>query len=153
MNNSQILDEEKLPKIIPEKKNNNVHLGVSCDGCQVFPITGIRYKCAVCPDFDFCEKCENECPHNHPFLKIRDVKHTPKKIIAIIEDDENSLEFNGQRIPMPFLEEGIQLLGGLLGEGHGQGRRCHRFRGFKEHCQKFTENMKKQAEKFCQEKT
>jgi hypothetical protein len=35
-----------------------VHAGITCDGCQMRPIQGIRYKCSVCPDFDFCEKCE-----------------------------------------------------------------------------------------------
>jgi len=48
-----------------------VHPSVICDGCQVSPITGIRYKCSVCPDFDLCERCEAEKPHSHPLLKIR----------------------------------------------------------------------------------
>mmetsp|Transcript_42101 Transcript_42101/g.95142 ORF Transcript_42101/g.95142 Transcript_42101/m.95142 type:complete len:246 (-) Transcript_42101:877-1614(-) len=32
------------------------HTGVNCDHCVV-GITGIRYRCAVCPDFDLCSKC------------------------------------------------------------------------------------------------
>ena len=42
-----------------------------CDGCEVTPIQGIRYKCSVCPDMDYCEKCESEKGHEHPMLKIR----------------------------------------------------------------------------------
>jgi len=50
-----------------------VHWGVRCDCCLRFPITGPRYKCAVCPDFDLCEGCEhddNNAPHAHPMVKI-----------------------------------------------------------------------------------
>lgn len=54
-----------------------VHDNVICDGCQINPITGIRYKCSVCPDFDLCEKCENEKPHDHPLLKIRKPDQAP----------------------------------------------------------------------------
>lgn len=50
-----------------------VHGDYICDGCDADPIVGIRYKCAVCDDFDFCEKCEKTLgpKHGHPFLKIR----------------------------------------------------------------------------------
>jgi hypothetical protein len=47
------------------------HGRVSCDGCGVHPIVGTRYKCSVCPDFDFCETCEATRDHSHPFLKIK----------------------------------------------------------------------------------
>jgi len=41
-----------------------------CDGCSK-PITGLRYHCTVCPDFDFCVKCEKAVHHpSHPFLKV-----------------------------------------------------------------------------------
>jgi len=52
---------------------NNVHEGVTCDGCQS-GIVGIRYKCSVCYDFDLCEACEAKgaAVHDlaHPLLKI-----------------------------------------------------------------------------------
>ena len=56
-----------------------IHYGIACDGCKTFPIVGIRYKCAVCDDFDFCEECEKKKgeEHNHPFLKIYEPKMTP----------------------------------------------------------------------------
>lgn len=49
------------------------HNGVTCDGCKTFPIVGVRYKCLQCPDFDFCEKCENSNYHDqtHVFMKIK----------------------------------------------------------------------------------
>lgn len=57
------------------------HFGVYCDGplCTDKPrrswIDGDRYKCAVCPDTDFCAACE-ACPvnpHNatHPLIKLK----------------------------------------------------------------------------------
>jgi len=53
---------------------NNVHHGVTCDGCNISPIVGIRYKCQGCENFDFCEKCHIELKKNHPsehqFIKI-----------------------------------------------------------------------------------
>jgi len=40
-----------------EEDKRVIHKGYTCDGCGVNDIEGIRYKCAVCADFDFCEKC------------------------------------------------------------------------------------------------
>ena len=62
---------------ISEKENISnkiVHFGVKCDGCGKFPIIGCRYKCSVCPNFDFCEDCEKKLgeKHNHPFLQIKE---------------------------------------------------------------------------------
>jgi len=49
-----------------------IHYRVKCDGCGVVPIRGIRYKCAVCPDYDLCEQCEASGKHEpaHPLVKI-----------------------------------------------------------------------------------
>jgi len=54
-----------------------VHQSVVCDACEISPITGIRYKCSVCPDFDLCEKCEATNAHEHPMLKIRKHEQAP----------------------------------------------------------------------------
>ena len=40
-----------------EVGNSIVHLGVHCDGCQSHIVSGTRYKCSCCPDFDFCSMC------------------------------------------------------------------------------------------------
>ena len=34
-----------------------VHDGISCDGCGVSPLRGVRYRCAMCPNFDLCTSC------------------------------------------------------------------------------------------------
>ena len=67
-----IFEKEKI-------SNKIMHFGVKCDGCGAFPIFGCRFKCAICPDFDYCEKCEAKLSekHNHPFLKIYEPKMNP----------------------------------------------------------------------------
>ena len=66
----------KIPKMIDGKP---VHAHYICDGCNKGPIVGIRYKCTVCPDFDYCEECEKKFAeqHGHPFLKIRRPEFAP----------------------------------------------------------------------------
>lgn len=54
--NSKI-SEEKSSNIPTEQKSAFVHEDVTCDGCGLSPITGFRYKCIICHNFDFCEKC------------------------------------------------------------------------------------------------
>lgn len=55
---------------------NPVHEGVSCDGCKMNPIIGIRYKCTVRPNFDLCEYCEASIMQPYPMTKIyRPVVH------------------------------------------------------------------------------
>ncbi|KAI1926570.1 hypothetical protein LOZ58_003204 [Ophidiomyces ophidiicola] len=55
------------------KRDGFIHRGITCDGCGVAPIQGIRYRCANCPDFDLCETCEAMDGHfkTHVFYKIR----------------------------------------------------------------------------------
>ena len=33
------------------------HIDISCDGCEMEPIIGKRFKCQVCEDRDLCEPC------------------------------------------------------------------------------------------------
>jgi len=49
-----------------------VHRGVVCDGCEVSPIKGTRYRCNECPDFDLCEPCHTKKSHDskHTFTQI-----------------------------------------------------------------------------------
>jgi len=60
--------QKEAPKV---EESAPVHRCVKCDGCGVFPIVGIRYKCYVCPNFDHCEKCEATKEHDHPFIKFK----------------------------------------------------------------------------------
>jgi len=55
-----------------------VHARVQCDGCGQHPISGIRYKCSECPDFDYCETCEAKIDHPHSFIKIKNPEQAPR---------------------------------------------------------------------------
>ncbi|KAM9264685.1 E3 ubiquitin-protein ligase HERC2 isoform 5-T5 [Cariama cristata] len=57
----------------------SVHPGVTCDGCQMFPINGPRFKCRNCDDFDFCETCFKTRKHNtrHTFGRINEPGQSP----------------------------------------------------------------------------
>lgn len=52
---------------------NCEHKGIVCDGCGESQIRGMRYKCTICTNFNYCYKCEEEKGdiHKHPFFKIR----------------------------------------------------------------------------------
>ena len=80
-----------------------VHMGICCDGplcasSQTFPsyIRGIRYKCAVCHDLDFCGNCEaspaNEHNKTHPLIKFK----TPVRHVSVTTSGENP---DGKRMP------------------------------------------------------
>ncbi len=69
------LVKEILEKVSPKPKNSEgkpVHRWISCNGCGMNPIVGVRYKCSACDNFDYCENCveiyKNE--HSHQFIKI-----------------------------------------------------------------------------------
>lgn len=60
-----------------------VHSGVSCNVCNKCNITGNRYKCFFCKDFDMCEECEAKPgghDPSHVFLKIKDTVSFNAKI-------------------------------------------------------------------------
>jgi len=55
-----------------DENKGEVHSGVVCDSCGN-TISGIRYKCSSCPDYDLCELCEKKPgvhDASHVFLKI-----------------------------------------------------------------------------------
>jgi Zinc finger, ZZ type len=68
--------------------HNHVHCdGIPCNGSR-WCIRGIRFKCAICPDFDLCEQCEQDQSFkrvqnghhaSHPMIKIR-IPYTDVKV-------------------------------------------------------------------------
>lgn len=72
-----------------EASPSQVWPGVSCDGCEEFPMVGLRYKCAVCDNFDFCESCERSLNHPHPFIKLK----TPNNSFINVTSEISRSEF------------------------------------------------------------
>ncbi|KAI5926950.1 hypothetical protein F4810DRAFT_699245 [Camillea tinctor] len=78
-----------------------VHHGICCDG-PLCPsggnhyIVGVRYKCAVCHDTDFCANCEASPANNHnkthPLIKFK----TPVRHVSVTTTGEHE---DGQRLP------------------------------------------------------
>lgn len=80
-----------------------VHMGICCDGplcsnTQGYPtyIRGVRYKCAVCHDLDFCASCEanpaNDHNKTHPLIKFK----TPVRHVSVTTTGEHQ---DGKRMP------------------------------------------------------
>ncbi|KAK5168139.1 uncharacterized protein LTR77_006707 [Saxophila tyrrhenica] len=73
---------------------NARHLGIYCDGplcsngSQRY-IVGVRYKCAVCHDTDFCASCEafpsNTHNRTHPLIKFK----TPVRNVSITTENQD----------------------------------------------------------------
>ena len=64
---------------------------VRCDGCDEFPITGARYKCTVCDNFDYCEICELSQSHSHPFIKLTSKDHNIQLIKVLLDSPGKNL--------------------------------------------------------------
>ena len=56
-----------------------VHEGYNCDNCDMYPIRGKRYSCAVCKEYDLCEECERESGHEHP-LERKTMKESQQEL-------------------------------------------------------------------------
>ena len=84
------------------------HFGIYCDGplcsnkTQQSYISGVRYKCAVCHDTDFCASCEaiptNTHNRTHPLIKFK----TPVRNVSITTENEDlrgQMRYMGDRRP------------------------------------------------------
>ena len=83
-------DNSNSKKLEEQPKNEKPeHKGIRCDGCGMNPIVGCRYKCAVCPNFDYCEKCEETLTeeHLHPFIKIYNPEMKISSIKCVVRED------------------------------------------------------------------
>lgn len=69
-----------------QSDNQEVHNNVTCDGCGAQPILGVRYKCSVCKNFDFCAMCEERRGHEHAFLKIYKPEQAPTSMFTFVNE-------------------------------------------------------------------
>ncbi|OMJ96339.1 hypothetical protein SteCoe_77 [Stentor coeruleus] len=61
-------EEEKVAQAL---KCFSIHDGTECKECSICPITGIRYKCIDCPEYNLCELCEEITDHQHAMMKLK----------------------------------------------------------------------------------
>ena len=71
----------KKPAVIAEtseaEDKKAVHYGVTCDGCDMCPITGVRYKSLELDDYDLCSVCEAKGVHpGQNMIKITEPGYT-----------------------------------------------------------------------------
>ena len=90
--NEKMINIENKFKILEDNisklENNNrrcyeiIHTGVFCDNCKKNNITGIRYKCCYCQNYDLCDRCINYSeqihPENHFMIRILDTNEWNK---------------------------------------------------------------------------
>uniref|UniRef100_A0A915PU36 ZZ-type domain-containing protein n=1 Tax=Setaria digitata TaxID=48799 RepID=A0A915PU36_9BILA len=72
-------ENEKTPRKAEKgnKRTKESHPFVTCNRCDQ-PLYGIRYKCAICDDFDLCEECEKDGTHpDHALIRYA-TPRTPK---------------------------------------------------------------------------
>ncbi|KAL7623024.1 hypothetical protein AAE478_006703 [Parahypoxylon ruwenzoriense] len=102
---------EPLSDRVGRSSSRLTHYGICCDGplCSTPRgvskyIVGVRYKCAVCHDTDFCANCE-ACPSNahnktHPLIKFK----TPVRHVSVTttgeHEDGHRLPTMGDRVPV-----------------------------------------------------
>ena len=57
------------------KEQEEVHIDIYCDSCQMDPIIGERYKCDECDDYDLCGSCMDDGAHpDHSMTRKRGVR-------------------------------------------------------------------------------
>ncbi|KAI1207124.1 uncharacterized protein F4807DRAFT_188169 [Annulohypoxylon truncatum] len=95
---------EPLADRAMQSASRATHYGICCDGplCAATHggsskcIVGVRYKCAVCHDTDFCANCEaspsNKHNKTHPLIKFK----TPVRHVSVTTTGEHE---DGQRMP------------------------------------------------------
>eukprot|EP00493_Phyllostaurus_siculus_P020865 UN21190 len=108
--------QQQMQAEFPQQcQNAATHHGVVCDGCNMSPIVGVRYKSVLRADYDLCEECEKEHDPKDPLIKIK----TPIQDLDVL----------------PGLSEFRRSIGGGRGRrcprrgGRGRGRGCRPRRG------------------------
>jgi hypothetical protein len=71
------------------------HEGFYCDGCNMSPIKGIRFRCMTCHDYDLCEECNAKGPSVH------DVRHMMLCVPRALPADEEKPTSPTSTTPLP----------------------------------------------------
>ena len=124
------INQATVPQPEPVAEQKPIHRAI-CDACDK-TISGIRYKCLQCPDYDLCESCEA----NNDNGELHDVSH----IFAKIHRPSQSLP--GARAGVCPYRNG--------GAHHGRGfGRFHRLNNLEQE----VADLKKQVEQIVEKKS
>jgi hypothetical protein len=112
------------PRFSSGKRGNNdnsnvvvVHEGITCDICRKKPLTGTRYKCMNCADFDACEGCRRKHDPTHVFAEFtQEVDNSSRLWRAPVW--EKSVYKNAPKLEM--YDHTIFILNGVLEQKEGQ---------------------------------
>jgi len=106
-----------LEKPSPAETQTNVavHHNVICDGCDMQPIVGDRFKCSVRSDFDLCNGCEQKDTSPHPYLKIKDSSQAPAAVMTILRPNQAGAA-SGPCAVRQALAEKIQQVEAMCGD-------------------------------------
>lgn len=105
-----------------QSETEAVHKGFICDGCNMDPIVGPRFKCTVRKNFDYCANCERTKESPHAFLKIDTPAQAPRAMFTII--DENTPGEADIDINLDNMGQAFQQFGHHFGGMGGRGGRC-----------------------------
>ncbi|KAF8524391.1 hypothetical protein BU17DRAFT_85000 [Hysterangium stoloniferum] len=66
-----------------------------CDGCAVYPIVGLLWRCLLCSEFDLCDACYSKGVHpaEHPMVKAEN-----QGDVAILADEADEDESNNNNV-------------------------------------------------------
>jgi len=140
MAKSTVSSKAEVKEEVKKPSSTVVHERVTCDSCGKFPIVGIRYKCSICHNYDFCEDCEARGDHPHAFLKIRTPAQAPKVLIASMEGDAEGIEINGKFMEAGFFKNIIESYAPRIPEFVEKFKKCAK------RCKKTAEKSEEKAE-------
>ena len=72
-----------------EENADSEHYGITCDGCNMYPIIGIRFMCTECFNYDLCSRCKDGDFHpDHDMKKITHslYKNAEGKVLNVVKN-------------------------------------------------------------------
>ncbi|KAH8647042.1 heterokaryon incompatibility protein-domain-containing protein [Tricladium varicosporioides] len=73
----EVIDNQRIwvvdIELLRSHQRGHHHQGVVCDGCN-HDIYGVRFKCCVCSDFDYCSQCIQSSNDTHPSHNFREIE-------------------------------------------------------------------------------
>ena len=93
-----------------------MHPTVRCDGCNMFPLRGTRYKCLTCPDYNLCTGCQSRGIHSEHDMHAMENCDTSKSDYTFqsMGSDNSMIAVLGPSVCLP---RPLPLAAWMLGSG------------------------------------